>query len=83
MFDPGWDSGFATCQDKVGWFRTESVDKAEPKPRVFVPVKKVNPRLRLEELRKARITAHPDKGGSSEEFIEINREYEMLKKLLV
>jgi hypothetical protein len=80
MFDPGWDP-FSTCQDKVGYYRTTTVEQAPP--RVFIPVKKVNPQARLEELRKARITAHPDKGGSSEEFIEINREYESLKRLLV
>lgn len=81
FYDPPWGTAWNTCQDKVGWFRTESVEKAEPK--VFVPVKPVNPRAKLEELRLARIAAHPDKGGSHEEFIRINREYESLKRMLV
>jgi hypothetical protein len=81
MFDPGWDP-FSTCQDKVGYYRTTTVEQAPP-PRVFVPVKKVNPRARLEALRKARIAAHPDKGGSAAEFVKINAEYESLKRLLV
>ena len=59
-------------------------------PTATVPVKQcsapVSPPWTLEEhlkdLHRKRVAAHPDKGGTHEEFLAANTEYEAFRKLL-
>jgi hypothetical protein len=77
FYDPPWGTSWNTCQDKV-YIPPAKTACISDAPRV---IKKVCPEARLEELRLARVAAHPDKGGSHEEFIRINAEYEALRRL--
>jgi len=40
------------------------------------------PKVRLNELKARMHKAHPDKGGNHDEFIEIRREYEEVRREL-
>lgn len=85
MFGSDWDSMVNTVPPRVHTFEW----KEEPKKAVQSrPAPPCRPRTRvtlekqLHELQARRIAAHPDKGGSHEEFLLANAEYEAAKKEL-
>jgi len=86
MFDPPeWGRHFNTLQDKP-------YIPSGKKEHQGVPIKPVCPEVpaydwrpptleeQLRELHRRRVAAHPDSGGSHEEFLRVNAQYEALKR---
>lgn len=62
-------------------------EKPKPSRRELPPAPWWNPpprdqQERLRELHRQRIRAHPDSGGTHEEFLRVNAEYESLRRKL-
>ena len=81
LFGPGWGTDWNTTPARpylLDWKEEDKPKKKEaPAPRCSMEVIK---KRRLRELHLRRVAAHPDKGGSHEEFILANAEYEAAKK---